>query len=478
MAARLVVDRYELVAELSSGGMATVYLGRVRGAVGFSRTVAVKRLHPQFSRDPDFVAMFLDEARLASRIGHPNVVPTIDVASSEGELFLVMEYVHGEALSAILRAVRARHSPVPLAMAGAVASGMLLGLHAAHETTDEHGRPLDIVHRDVSPQNVLVGADGMIRLVDFGIAKAAGRLQSTTEGAVKGKAGYMAPEQLEGTVDRRCDLYATSVVLWEMLTGQRLFAGESQAQVLTKVLAGHIPSIRSLAPDVPEALEQVVLQGLERSPDRRFSTAREMERALRRVSPIATAFDVAEWLEGILGASLRDRATQLSRIEASPFGGPDSSVPVVGPTVPANAGESEAATEAPTTRPVWPLRTWRSASVLALAVALGAAASATFLLGARRAVSSPSGTAPVSAPTPQLAPEPPDAPSSAAPPDSAAPQSARAPEAASAPPADSSPKRRQVLRAVPGGSRTPRPSCQPPYIVTAEGQKHFRPECM
>jgi serine/threonine-protein kinase len=498
MAERLVVDRYELVAELASGGMATVYLGRVRGAVGFSRTVAIKRLHKQYAREPAFVAMFLDEARLASRIRHPNVVPTLDVVSYGGELFLVMEYVHGEALSAIVRALRATSRPIPLPIAGAIASGMLLGLHAAHDTTDQNGRPLDIVHRDISPQNVLVGADGIVRLVDFGIAKAAGRLQSTTDGAVKGKAGYMSPEQLEGNVDRRCDLYATSVVLWEMLAGRRLFQGESHAHVVTKVLAGNVPPLRSVAPEVPLELDDVVMCGLELSPDRRFSTAREMERALRRAAPVAAAFDVAEWLESAMGASLRQRAAELSRVEATSLGGVEADgASAVRPTPP----ELDATTEAPTTRPAWPLRGWRPASVAMAAVALAAiSASAAFVVGTRQAPPRVIGDPAV----PFASPHDPGAvfsmpaiaePSAPASPDAEAPSpplgssfssgsalferggpstaSSASPSATTASaPAASANKR------VPHPSRAPRASCSPPYFVNAEGHKIFRVECL
>jgi serine/threonine-protein kinase len=308
------VDRYELVSELASGGMATVYLGRVRGAVGFARTVAIKRLHRHLASDPGFVAMFIDEGRLASRIRHPNVVPTLDIVSDGGELFLVMEYVHGESLSTIARAVAEAGGTIPLPIGAAIVSGMLLGLHAAHEATGEDGGPLDVVHRDVSPQNVLVGADGVARLVDFGVSKAAGRLQSTGDGQVKGKLGYMPPESFRGEVDRRGDVYSTAVVLWELLTGERLFTG-SHAEVLAKVLAGQIMAPSSMVRGIPEAFDEVVVCGLEFDPERRFPSARAMERALRRAVPVASAFEVAEWLERTMGSSLRERAERVAAIE-------------------------------------------------------------------------------------------------------------------------------------------------------------------
>src|SRR5580692_2033966 len=191
-----IVGRYAIYGELASGGMATVHLGRLLGPVGFSRTVAIKRLHEQFAKDPDFVSMFLDEARLCARIKHPNVVPTLDVIAGDRQLLLVMDYVQGESLSRLFRSAVARGERIPLKVTVAIVSGMLHGLHAAHEAKDERGEPLGIVHRDVSPQNVLVGIDGVARVLDFGVAKARGRLHTTQDGRVKGKLSYMAPEQL------------------------------------------------------------------------------------------------------------------------------------------------------------------------------------------------------------------------------------------------------------------------------------------
>jgi serine/threonine protein kinase len=193
-----VVGRYALYGAIAAGGMATVHLGRLLGPVGFSRTVAIKRLHAQFASDPEFVSMFLDEARLAARIRHPNVVPTLDVVATGGELFLVMEYVPGESIARLARALREQKQTLPTRILSAVMAGVLHGLHAAHEAKDERGHPLGIVHRDMSPQNVLVGTDGVARVLDFGVAKAAGRMQTTREGQIKGKLSYMPPEQLRG----------------------------------------------------------------------------------------------------------------------------------------------------------------------------------------------------------------------------------------------------------------------------------------
>jgi serine/threonine-protein kinase len=228
--APIVIGRYALYDEIASGGMATVHIGRLLGPVGFSRTVAIKRMHANLAKDPEFVSMFLDEARLAARIRHPNVIGTLDVVALAGELFLVMEYVHGESLFRLMKAARDAGSPIPLPIVSAIMVGVLDGLHAAHEATNEREEPLGIVHRDVSPHNVIVGAsDGLARVLDFGIAKAADRTHSTQDGQIKGKLSYMAPEQLASeAVDRRSDIYAASVVLWEAIAGRRMLSGEGE----------------------------------------------------------------------------------------------------------------------------------------------------------------------------------------------------------------------------------------------------------
>ncbi len=323
-----IVGRYALYGTIAAGGMATVHFGRLLGPVGFSRTVAIKRLHPQFASDPEFVSMFLDEARLAARIRHPHVVPTLDVVATNGELFLVMDYVPGESLARLVRASRERAERIPVNVTIAIMSGVLQGLHAAHEAHNEHGEPLGIVHRDVSPQNVLVGSDGQARVLDFGVAKATGRVQTTREGQLKGKLSYMAPEQLRSeTLTRKTDIYAASVVLWEALTCERLFAGDNEGAVVTKVLQSPVtaPSMRlvdltrTLDSSVMrgfERLDAAVLRGLDRDPAKRFDSAREMALALEKCFTPATAAEVSDWVEGIARPVLMARRGQIAEIES------------------------------------------------------------------------------------------------------------------------------------------------------------------
>ncbi|MBX3231513.1 MAG: serine/threonine protein kinase [Labilithrix sp.] len=312
------VGRYVLYGELASGGMATVHFGRLSGPVGFSRTVAIKRLHPHFAKDPEFVTMFLDEARLCGRIRHPNVVPTLDVVTVDGEIFIVMEYVAGEALSKLLRTAAQKNVLMPPKVAATIMSSVLHGLHAAHQTKDEHGRELGIVHRDVSPQNVLVGADGTARVLDFGVAKAAGRLQTTRDGQVKGKIAYMPPEQLSGApVNKQVDIYAAGVVLWEMLTGRRLFDGETEAIVLARALEGTVDPPSSHNAFLEPAIDGIVLRGLARDPEMRYATAREMALAIEQTIGLASPSEVGEWVEMVSGDELARRAQTISAIEVA-----------------------------------------------------------------------------------------------------------------------------------------------------------------
>jgi eukaryotic-like serine/threonine-protein kinase len=332
------IGRYTLYGKIAAGGMASVHFGRLLGGAGFSRTVAIKRLHAHMAGEPEFASTLIDEARLVARIHHPNVVPTLDVVAAEGELLVVMEYVRGESLGRLLKAGVERGLRIPLPIASAIALGALSGLHAAHEATSDQGIALGIVHRDVSPQNILVGVDGVARIIDFGVAKAAGRLQTTREGELKGKMGYMSPEQLdERPATPASDVYALSIVLWEMLANKRLFVAATEAAVFGKALAGAKEPPSRHAPDLPAGLDALVMKGLARDPGDRFVSAKAMAEALVRVVSPALAMEVGAWVEQIAGDGLARRAAELAEIESSS-----------GMTVPPSRGEGgEALASAP-----------------------------------------------------------------------------------------------------------------------------------
>jgi hypothetical protein len=302
--------------EIASGGMASVHFGLLLGDERFTRTVAIKRLHPSFAKDPEFGAALLDEGRLQARVFHPNVAAVLDVVRAGGELLLVMEYLHGAPLSQLHKAARAGERRPSLGVVRSVMVGALRGLHAAHEARAATGEPLELVHRDVSPQNILVGADGTPRIVDFGIARAAIRSQVTRDGVIKGKPGYMAPEQfMDGPVGRAVDVYAAGVVLWELVTSERLFPGGDIAAVARKVLDGHVDPPSAVVPGLPEALDAIVAKAVAADPSARFATASEMADALEGLGPLASPVEVAAWVREVAGASLAERQAVRERIE-------------------------------------------------------------------------------------------------------------------------------------------------------------------
>lgn len=312
------IGRYKVICELASGGMATVYLAYLGGLGGFQRLVAIKRLHPHLSEEKEFVNMFLDEARLVAEIRHPHVVPTLDIDQTPQGLCLVMEYVEGGAFSNLL-VHAAQHDPagrLDPGIAIRVVLDALGGLHAAHELKDGDGNPRGLVHRDVSPQNILVGTSGNSMILDFGIARASQRLTSTRVGQMKGKLAYMAPEQATGKdVDRRADAFAAGIVLWEALTGRRLFRGSNEVDTLTRLLNDRVPPPREIEPSIPEELEAVVMKALAREPEDRFATcahfAEELERVARSLDMLATRDSVASVCKEVLGGSLEARQAQI-----------------------------------------------------------------------------------------------------------------------------------------------------------------------
>ncbi|MBW2525214.1 MAG: serine/threonine protein kinase, partial [Deltaproteobacteria bacterium] len=320
----LTLGRYALHAEIASGGMATVYLGRLQGPVGFSKVVAIKRMHPHIAHDPDFAVMFMDEAALAARIQHPNVVATLDVVSQDGELFIVMEYVKGPSLAALLRDGKKRIK-TPLDITLGMMTGVLAGLHAAHEATSESGAALNIVHRDVSPQNVLVGLDGLPKILDFGVAKAAVRAGVTRNDQVKGKLCYMSPEQMSGrVVDRRADLFAAAAVVWEMLAGRRLFRGDDAGALVAQILSGQVPPLGEFRDDVPPAVEEVIRRALKPNPAQRYDTAQAFADALEAAAPkLATPRALGSWVKRRAADLIEQREELISSMRSSPQPAPE-----------------------------------------------------------------------------------------------------------------------------------------------------------
>jgi serine/threonine-protein kinase len=310
------MGRYRIFRAFAAGGLGTVHFARLTGPSGFARTVAAKCPHPRFAGHPQFVLTFIDEARLAARIRHPNVVATLDVIQTATDLALVMDYVHGDSVNHLVDAARARSEKVPLPIAASIVIDALHGLHAAHEA-EEAGGPLGIIHRDVSPQNILVGADGIARLADFGVAKAAGRLQMVTaEGSVKGKYPYLAPEQLRGEpVSRVTDTYAAAIVLWELLTGQALFLGKTENETAQRCLYAPIPPPSQFVPDLPPRLDGLLSKALARDPSQRWPTAREMALELEACVPALRPSEVGAWVQRMAGPELADRAAALVAIE-------------------------------------------------------------------------------------------------------------------------------------------------------------------
>ncbi|WP_438007476.1 serine/threonine-protein kinase [Sorangium sp. So ce321] len=490
----LAVVRYLLFDEIGAGGMATVHLGRQLGSAGFRRTVAIKRLYPQFVRDPELVAMLLDEARVAARIRHPNVVSTVDVVSSGGEVLLVMEYVHGESLARLLRAATREGGAPPPRVACAVLAGALHGLHAAHEATAEDGAPLHLVHRDVSPHNVLVGEDGVARVLDFGVAQSAGRAQITRDGQLKGKIAYMSPEQIAGEpLDRRADVYAAGVVLWETLTGERLFEGRGEALSILRLLQAGVDPPSARRPGVPPELEAITLRALAREPEDRYPTARAMALALEATGMAASTSEVGAWVAVFAGESLARRAALIAAIEPGAALEAGAATPgtalagtalagtalagtalEAGAAIPVAAlglgtgpaGEAAASPRQAASRQLWAAVAATGALLAIAAAAVGLArAEAPTLARARAGVAAAARARPVArSVAPELAVSAAPGAASAAPVVST---TATAPAAAAA----GSGARRQPRR------QPARGGCNPPFVIDGQGHKRYKREC-
>lgn len=303
----------EIVRTLGIGGMATVYLAR-RDEGGTSRVVAVKKPHAFLAEDPATMAVLADEAELGACIRHPNVVGVIDFVGGDDPA-LVMEWVDGVELGKLSRAVALSGRRLPVDVVAAIARDVLAGLHAAHESRHADGRALEIVHRDVSPQNVLVGFDGAARITDFGVAKAACRDQHTEQGSIKGKLRYLAPEQLAGGCDRRSDLYSVGAVCWELLTGERLRSGNG-VEMLVEILCAQVQAPSAKAPEAA-TLDAIVMRALERTPEDRFATAADMLEAIESALVVASPARVAEVVRALVATEEPADVEANARVEES-----------------------------------------------------------------------------------------------------------------------------------------------------------------
>jgi len=315
-----VLGRYEVVGLLGRGGMATVYLARSAGEAGFSRLFAVKVLHPHLADEEGFVGMLHDEGKIAARLHHPNVVPIVDIGSQGDLHYVVMEYIEGCSLHALLAKNRDNRPPrliVPVVL------DALAGLHAAHTLTDDDGKPMNLVHRDVSPQNILLGIDGTAHVTDFGVARAESRITSTQPGQLKGKIAYMSPEQLRtGIVDRRSDVFSAGCLLWMALTGRRLFLGSTDVETMSNILGAVVPPPSTIGLQPPEAFDAICLKALERDAQKRWTSAAEMEEALREAAmkdgALGSRRELAEWVASAFGEELSARRAAVRAAASRP----------------------------------------------------------------------------------------------------------------------------------------------------------------
>jgi eukaryotic-like serine/threonine-protein kinase len=307
------IGRYTLLGEIAKGGMGSVHFGRMDGSIGFSRMVAIKRMLPEFVQNVEARQMIVEEAWLSSQIRHPNVVQMIDVVEEANEIFLVLDYVHGETLGTLLSLSKSIDSVPPSPIIVSILASALRGLHAAHEALDGDGNPLNIVHRDLSPQNVIIDVTGVARILDFGIAKATGRLTNTRTGEVKGKFAYMAPEQVHGNTSRQSDIFALGVVLWECCTMKRLFGGPNTAQVLSSVLSCQVIDPKQIRTTLDERLSAICLKALSKEPAERFETAEAMAIALEKL-PMANMGEIAAWVKSLASEALDSRTTKINSL--------------------------------------------------------------------------------------------------------------------------------------------------------------------
>jgi serine/threonine-protein kinase len=313
------LGRYTLRYRIAQGGMASVYLARLSSAAGFEKWVAVKTIHPHIASNPKFVRMFLDEARLAAQLDHPNLCSVFDFGEADGTYYLAMEYLHGETLGAVARKAYSERASMPRDLSARVVADAARGLHAAHELRAEDGRPAGVVHRDVSPENIFVTYRGVAKVVDFGVARSNQQAADrTATGELKGKLAYMSPEQMQDhPIDRRTDVWALGVVLWEITVGRRLFRRHTDGATVLAVIRDTIPRPSRLKPDYPRALEAIVMRALERDPEKRYQSAHDLARALESYLtstgvPMSTD-EIGDYMHGLFAEQIEFREQYLRR---------------------------------------------------------------------------------------------------------------------------------------------------------------------
>jgi serine/threonine-protein kinase len=465
----MLIGRYSLHSRIATGGMGVVHFATVtRAGPNGTATdvVAAKRLHPHLRHDQSFAMMLLDEARLAVSVRHPNVVQVLDVVSTPTDLLLVMEYVPGLSVHELMThgLGAGRRAPVPLSVAITIVVDGLRGRQAAHEAVGEDGLPLNLVHRDISPQNLLVDAAGMTKLTDFGVAKAVGRLRSTRDGSIRGKIAYMSPEQVADTgVDQRADIYSFAVVLWELIAGRPMFEAETDVALFGKAMRGPTQRVSEFAPDIPPALDTAIWRALARDPRRRYPTARAFADALVDAYGAVDRGWVAEWMRERAGALLQERQETVRELLVLDRADPEEVDTITSLSQPVDVTSAPMMMDAPPARK----RNYVQMGLLGF-VAAGATVVVLFFATSNRAEPPPP---PLTQPEPVAMPAPVPPPSASVA-TAAVVSSKVAPVVAPAPPPK--PRGTTPKRAVEKDSKS---DCNPPYTEDETG-KHFKSWCL
>ncbi|MBL8952776.1 MAG: serine/threonine protein kinase [Myxococcaceae bacterium] len=310
--------KYTLVDRIAVGGMAEIFLARQAGLEGFEKTIVIKRIRPHLSKQASFVKMFLNEAKLAAQLNHPNIVQIYDLGKIGESYFIAMEYIFGRDMRRIIPKADSLGIPFPMVYALKIASSVCEGLYYAHQKVDLYGNPLNIVHRDVTPENIFVSFDGTVKVLDFGIAKAANQIEQTRAGEIKGKLSYMSPEQCMGKMlDCRSDLFSLGVVLYEWLTGFKLFTGDSEVAILKSITEGKIYAPSYFKADIPEAVESILMKALEKDREKRYQTAWEMQydldQFLSQYEFTPSNIHLSNFLKQLFNDELEDEKKRISR---------------------------------------------------------------------------------------------------------------------------------------------------------------------